>query len=45
MTGPGESSSEMLLAREGMQRVPSDKIELFQLRDFVPLDLRAGLIP
>lgn len=44
MTGASESSSEKLLSREGMQRVPSDRIELFQLRDFVPADLRAGLI-
>ncbi|MBO6690363.1 MAG: oxygenase, partial [Henriciella sp.] len=44
MKGPGESSSERLLMVEGMQRVPSDKLELFQLRDFVPHDLREELI-
>lgn len=44
MTGPGESSAERLLAQDGVQRIPSDKIELFQLRQFVPADLRADLI-
>ena len=44
MTGSGESSSDALLAHQGVQRVPSDKIELFQLRDFVPPKLRAELI-
>ena len=31
----GESSAERLLARSGMQRVPSEKAELFQLRGFL----------
>jgi prolyl 4-hydroxylase len=35
MVGPGESSAERLLAHAGMQRVPSDKLELFQLRGFL----------
>ena len=34
MTNPGESSSELLLSRPGVQRVPTPKAELFQLRDF-----------
>ena len=44
MTGSGESSAERLLAQDGMQRVPSPKVELFQLRDFVPPELCAELI-
>lgn len=44
MSGPGESSTERLLARDGIQRVPSDKLELFQLRDFVGPELRNALI-
>ena len=34
MTSLGESSSELLLSRPGMQRVPTPKAELFQLRGF-----------
>ena len=44
MKRPGESSVEKLLERDGLQRVPSDKLDLFQLRDFVPPELRAELI-
>lgn len=44
MTGQGESSSERLLAHDGVQRVPSPKVELFQIRSFVGPDLRAELI-
>ena len=44
MTGPGESSSERLMSQVGVQRVPSDKVELFQLRDFVSDALCAKLI-
>ena len=44
MTSRGESSSELLLSRPGVQRLPSDKIELFQLRDFVSPDLCERLI-
>lgn len=38
MNPPGESSWETLSAWPGMQRVPSDRLELFQLRDFLPPD-------
>ncbi|MFA6218231.1 MAG: 2OG-Fe(II) oxygenase [Erythrobacter sp.] len=44
MAGPGESSAERLLAHIGMQRVPSDKLELFQLRDFLAPGLCAQLV-
>ena len=44
MTPPGESSAEILLRRDGMQRVPSPKLELFQLRNFVDEDLRHQLV-
>lgn len=44
MTGAGESSAERLLAHPGVQRVPTDKLELFQLRNFVPPDLCTELI-
>ncbi|MEC9110301.1 MAG: 2OG-Fe(II) oxygenase [Pseudomonadota bacterium] len=44
MTGSGESSSARLLERQGMQRLPSDKAELLQLRAFVTPDLAARLI-
>jgi len=39
-----ESSAERLLARPGVQRVPSDKVELFQLRGFLTPAMCAGLI-
>jgi prolyl 4-hydroxylase len=32
---PGESSAEHLLARNGMQRVPTPKLEMFILRNFL----------
>jgi prolyl 4-hydroxylase len=32
---PGESSADVLMAHPGVQRVPSDKVELFQLRGFL----------
>jgi prolyl 4-hydroxylase len=35
MLPAGESSVQTLLSRPGVQRVPSDKLELFQLRDFL----------
>jgi prolyl 4-hydroxylase len=35
MLPPGESSASILLAQPGIQRVPSDKLELFRLRDFL----------
>jgi prolyl 4-hydroxylase len=44
MDGPGESSAALLLARPGMQRVPSDKLDLFQLRYFLPGALCAELV-
>ncbi|WP_226697720.1 prolyl hydroxylase family protein [Qipengyuania flava] len=44
MTSSGESSSARLLERQGMQRLPSDKVELLQLREFVTPDLAARLI-
>ncbi|WP_374405255.1 prolyl hydroxylase family protein [Pelagerythrobacter sp.] len=44
MTTPGESSSDRLLARAGLQRIPNPGLELFQLRDFVPGALCAELI-
>jgi prolyl 4-hydroxylase len=39
MAGPGESSTDRLLAKAGMQRAPSAKIELFQCRDFLSAEL------
>jgi len=44
MSGPGESSAERLLSQTGVQRVPSEKLELFQLRDFLPTELCRELI-
>lgn len=44
MLPPGESSAAILLARPGVQRAPSDKLELFQLRDFLPPERCAELI-
>lgn len=44
MTGPGKSSAEILLSRPGIQRVPTDKLELFQMKGFVSDDLSARLI-
>lgn len=44
MPSPGESSAQLLVAHDGVQRVPSPKLELFQLRGFLPPDLCAGLI-
>ncbi len=44
MLHPGESSTDTLLARPGVQRVPSDKLELFQLRDFLAADSCAELV-
>ena len=44
MMQPGESSPQILLARPGVQRVPSDKLELFQLRDFLSPEICAELI-
>ncbi|MBD3729450.1 MAG: 2OG-Fe(II) oxygenase [Sphingomonadales bacterium] len=44
MLAASESSTDILLSRPGMQRVPTDRLELFQLRDFLAPDLRAELI-
>ena len=44
MNAPGESSADRLLARKGVQRVPTDKLELFQLRNFIDPALCAELI-
>ena len=44
MEGAGESSAELLLARRGVQRVPSPKVELFQLRQFLQPEHCAQLI-
>ncbi len=40
----GESVSARLRERPGIQRVPSPKLELFTLRDFVPAGMCAELI-
>lgn len=40
----GESSAAHLLAQSGVQRVPTDKLELFQCREFVPAGLCERLI-
>lgn len=44
MAGPGKSSTDQLLAKAGMQRAPSAKIELFQCRDFLSAELCEELI-
>lgn len=43
MLAPGESSATILLAQSGLQRVPSPKLELFQLRQFLDPRLCAEL--
>ena len=44
MSTPGESSCDILLSRPGVQRVPSPKIELLQLRGFASPELCTRLI-
>jgi prolyl 4-hydroxylase len=44
MNAPGESSAARLLATPGVQRSPSDKLELFQCKRFLPPELCAELI-
>ncbi|MGN6496791.1 MAG: 2OG-Fe(II) oxygenase, partial [Tsuneonella sp.] len=44
MAQPGESSAARLLDHSGVQRVPSDKLELFQLRGFLDPGLCRQLI-
>ncbi len=44
MTGTGESSARHLLQHDGIQRLPGNKAELFQLRNFLGYELREELI-
>ena len=44
MTGPGDSSIQTIQRHDGVQRVPTDKLELFQLRHFASADLCEQLI-
>ena len=44
VTHGGDSSAQRLLQQRGMQRVPTPKAEIFQLRGFVPGDLARELI-
>lgn len=44
MLEPGDSSAELLLSNTGVQRVPSPKVELFQIRNFVSAELCDELI-
>jgi prolyl 4-hydroxylase len=44
MANPGETSAEFLLARPGVRRVPSLKVELFDCPGFLPADLCRRLI-
>ena len=44
MKRQGESSAAHLLAQTRVQRVPTDKLELFQLRGFIAPELCAALI-
>ncbi|WP_369025497.1 prolyl hydroxylase family protein [Qipengyuania sp. RANM35] len=44
MTSSGESSAETLLSHPGVQRVPSDKLELFQLKDFLSAGMCTDLM-
>jgi prolyl 4-hydroxylase len=44
MLASGESSATTLLARPGVQRIPSDKLELFQLREFLTSETCAELV-
>lgn len=44
MTNPGETSAEFLLQTTGVRRVPSPRLELFDVPDFLPADLCLGLI-
>jgi len=41
---PSDSSAEHLVVQAGVRRVPSAKLQLFQLRDFLGEDLRQELI-
>jgi len=44
MIQPGESSGEILSAAPGMQRAPFAKLELFQLKRFLPRELCEELV-
>ena len=44
MTERGESSSALLMSRPGVQRLPSNKAEIFQLRNFAGGELCQRLI-
>jgi prolyl 4-hydroxylase len=44
MTGPGESSASLLLSKPGVQRLPTEKLELFQMREFIGPDMRERII-
>lgn len=44
MTGPGESSAQHLLTFPRMQRVPSPRLELFILRDFLSAEDCTALV-
>ncbi len=44
MTTPGETSAEKLLARAGVRRVPTDRLELFDCPDFLPPALCGRLV-
>jgi prolyl 4-hydroxylase len=44
MAATGESSAQQLLSIPGMQRVPSGRLELFILKDFLDEEACAGLI-
>jgi prolyl 4-hydroxylase len=44
VANPGETSTEHLLARPGVRRVPSAKVELFTVPGFLPSELCDALI-
>ncbi len=44
MIQPGESSAEILAATAGVQRAPFPKLELFQMKRFLDVDLCTDLI-
>lgn len=44
MPNPGETQAELLLMHKGMQRVPTDRLELFQCAGFLPPALCAELV-
>ncbi|MDJ0641729.1 MAG: 2OG-Fe(II) oxygenase [Erythrobacter sp.] len=44
MAAPGDSSADFLLMHSQIQRVPTPKIELFQLKRFVDPELQAELV-